>query len=79
MLTDIPTSEEIKKVVFSFEGSKALGPNGFPLLFFQWFWDIVGEDVEKAVKDFFCSRNILKELNATFLVLIPKKTWSARF
>ena len=29
-------------------------------------------DVSKAVQEFFGARNLLKELNATFLVLIPK-------
>ena len=30
------------------------------------------KDVVKAVQEFFGDRNLLKELNATFLVLIPK-------
>ncbi len=30
------------------------------------------KDVVKAVQEFFGAKNLLKELNATFLVLIPK-------
>lgn len=30
----IPSSNEIKRSVFSFEGNKAPGPDGFPFLFF---------------------------------------------
>lgn len=51
---------------------KAPGPNGFPTLFFQVFWDIVNQDLVMAIQEFFGARNLLKESNATFLVLIPK-------
>lgn len=33
---------------------------------------MVQQDVTKAVQEFFGARSLLKELNATFLVLIPK-------
>ena len=33
---------------------------------------MVKKDVTKVVQEFFGARNLLKELNATFLVLIPK-------
>lgn len=36
-LIDIPSKDEIKVVVFSFDGNKALGPDGFPLFFIQSF------------------------------------------
>ncbi|XP_057862711.1 uncharacterized protein LOC131071031 [Cryptomeria japonica] len=36
-LVAIPSEEEVGKAVFSFDGNKALGPNGFPLFFFQTF------------------------------------------
>ncbi|XP_059066266.1 uncharacterized protein LOC131857597 [Cryptomeria japonica] len=69
----IPSKEEIRSVVFSFDGSKAPGPYGFPMFFFQHFWEVVGEDVSNVVKEFFGARSIQKELNATFIFLIPKK------
>ena len=34
-LTSIPSVDEISKAAFSFEGDKALGLDGFPLLFFS--------------------------------------------
>lgn len=49
-LTAIPSTGEIKKVVFSFQGDKALGPDGFPMFFFQDLWHIVGEDTINVVK-----------------------------
>lgn len=36
-LTAIPSTGEIKNTVFSFQGDKALGPDGFPMFFFQDF------------------------------------------
>lgn len=68
----IPSSNEIKKVVLSFEGNKAPGLNGFPLLFFQSCWDIVALYGINATKEFFGCQRFLKELNATFIILIPK-------
>lgn len=68
----IPSKGEVKKVIISFDGNKALGPDGFPLLFFQTFWDILKRNVVKCVQEFIGARIILKELNATFLVMIPK-------
>lgn len=72
-LKAIPSNEEIKKVVFSFEGSKSPGPDGFPMFFFQMYWSVVGKDVTDAVKEFFGAKRILKEVNGTFISLIPKK------
>lgn len=72
MLVAIPSHLEIRKVVFSFEGNKAPGPDGFPMFFFQKLWDIVAKDVCNVVKEFFDARRILKEINSTFIVLILK-------
>ncbi|XP_059064706.1 uncharacterized protein LOC131856797 [Cryptomeria japonica] len=72
-LATIPSKEEIRSVVFSFDGSKAPGPDDFPMFFFQNFLEVVEKDVSNVVKEFFGARSLLKELNATFIVLIPKK------
>lgn len=71
-LTTIPSKDEIKAAVFSFKGNKAPGPDGFPMFVFQNFWHIVEEDVSNGVKEFFGARSLLKELNSTFIVLVPK-------
>ncbi|GJW07139.1 hypothetical protein Tco_1569562 [Tanacetum coccineum] len=39
-------------------------------------WDIVGHDVCKAVHDFFINGQLLKEINHTFIALIPKEVVS---
>lgn len=43
------------------------------------FWEIISKDVINATKEFFGSRKLLKELNSTFIVLIPKKPSAKRF
>ncbi|GJU50139.1 putative RNA-directed DNA polymerase, eukaryota, reverse transcriptase zinc-binding domain protein [Tanacetum coccineum] len=37
-------------------------------------WDVVGQDVCSAVKDFFVNGKLLKEINHTLFALIPKTT-----
>lgn len=36
------------------------------------YWEVIKDDLVKAVQEFFGTMNLLKEINATFLVLIPK-------
>ncbi|XP_057852323.1 uncharacterized protein LOC131062635 [Cryptomeria japonica] len=71
-LISIPSKDQIKVVVFSFKGNKASGPNGFLMFFFQKFWHIVEKDVSDGVKEYLWARNLIKELNSTFIVLVPK-------
>ena len=42
-------------------------------MFFHKYWHIIGANVCNGVKEFFGSRNILRELNGTFIALILKK------
>lgn len=64
--------EEVKQAIFQMGPLKAPGSDGFPGLFFQSYWDTVGEDVFSAVQDFLNEGNLLKEVNQTNIVLIPK-------
>ncbi|GKU95863.1 hypothetical protein SLEP1_g9166 [Rubroshorea leprosula] len=66
------SNAEIQAAVFQQGAFKALGVDGFPGCFFQQHWDLVGEDVCKAVKHFFENRLMLKEMNKTRITLIPK-------
>jgi len=66
------TNEEIKDAIFSMKDSKAPGPDGFNALLKKRAWNIVGSLVCAAVKSFFRSGRILREMNVTAISLIPK-------
>ena len=63
---------EIRAALFQMYPTKAPGPDGMPLEFFQKYWDVVGSDVCAAVRNFLHSGRLLKEVNFTHVYLIPK-------
>ena len=64
---------ELEKVVFNMKKGKAPGPDGFPIEFFQEFWEIIKFDLLEVVQESHRNKQMLKSLNSTFLALIPKK------
>lgn len=64
---------DLEGVVSSLPKGKAPGPDGFPAEFFQEFWDIISHDLLDVVHESYSNKEMLRALNATFLVLIPKK------
>ncbi|GJX07012.1 hypothetical protein Tco_0194944 [Tanacetum coccineum] len=62
------TNDEIKKAMFDIGDDKALGPNGYTSAY------TIGCDVCNAIRDLFGNGQLLKEINHTFLALIPKVT-----
>ena len=64
--------EEVKEAVFDLAPDKSPGPDGFPPFFFQKYWTLVGNSVIRAVQAFFHSGQLLREINHTFVALIPK-------
>ncbi|GJR19344.1 retrovirus-related pol polyprotein from transposon TNT 1-94 [Tanacetum coccineum] len=71
MVRDVK-DKEMKHAMFCIGYNKALGPDGFSAKFFKKAWHIVGEDVCKVVKEFFAKGQLLGELNATIISLVPK-------
>ena len=51
---------------------KAPGPDGMPPLFYQNYWNLVGNDVTKTILSYLNSATIPHPLNHTFITLIPK-------
>ena len=51
---------------------KSPGPDGLPPLFYKKYWKVVGHSVIKAVHNFFISGKMLKEVNYSYIVFIPK-------
>ena len=66
------TQEEIKNAIFSMNDSKAPGPDGFTFLFYKKARSIVGSDVIEAVKSFFNSGCMLREINCTIIAHVSK-------
>ncbi|GJY01145.1 hypothetical protein Tco_0359297 [Tanacetum coccineum] len=66
------TPKEVKDAIFLMGNDKAPGPDGFAAAFFKEAWDIIAEDVTKAIQEFFVNGCLLKELNHMIIALIPK-------
>lgn len=72
LLEAISTKRKIWNVVKDMPLTKAPGPDGMPALFFQTYWNIVGPDVVTMIQNVFRSGMILRDINRSFVVLIPK-------
>ena len=72
-LEEMFTEEEILAAISGLSGDKAPGPDGFPLTFWSFSWDFAKDEVLGFFKEFYEHNRFVKSLNATFLVLIPKK------
>ena len=72
-LEEMFSEEEIWAAVSGLNSEKAPGPDGFPIAFWSFSWDFVKNEVLGFFKEFHEQGRFVKQLNATFLVLIPKK------
>ena len=68
----VVTDEEIKAAMFEIDDNRAPGPDGYSSKFFKSAWNIIGSEVCKAVREFFWTWKLLKGINATRVILIPK-------
>ena len=64
--------EEITNAAFQLRSWKAPGPNGIPAMLFQKCWNTMGQRMIQATLSFLSTGYILKELNNTFITLVPK-------
>ncbi|CAA0829117.1 DNAse I-like superfamily protein, partial [Striga hermonthica] len=72
------TDEDIKSTLRGIEGDKSPGLDGYTSTFFLKSWDVVGNDLVAAIKEFFRSGSILKQWNHTGITLVPKSSHSSR-
>ncbi|KAK3189699.1 hypothetical protein Dsin_029260 [Dipteronia sinensis] len=72
MLEDEFSGEEVWLAVCSCDGNKAPGPDGLNLGFVRHNWAAIQEDFMKFIHEFHKDSSIVKELNKTFIALIPK-------
>ncbi|KAL2938255.1 LINE-1 retrotransposable element ORF2 protein [Bienertia sinuspersici] len=66
------SDKEIKQAIFSIPSNKAPGLDGYNSCFFKEAWSVVGQDVIRAVREFFASGKLLKEVSVTTLTMVPK-------
>ena len=64
--------DEVKRALFDIGNDKSSGPDGYTFAFFKKSWHIVGNDVCRAVKEFFLNGQLLQAINHTTLALLPK-------
>ncbi|RVW55438.1 Transposon TX1 uncharacterized 149 kDa protein [Vitis vinifera] len=68
------TKEEISKAIFQLDRDKASGPDGFTITVFKDCWDVIKEDLVRVFAEFHRSGIINQSTNASFIVLLPKKS-----
>ncbi|GKC34214.1 hypothetical protein Tco_1046598, partial [Tanacetum coccineum] len=61
------TNQEVKDAIFSMGNDKSPGPDGYTTAFFKEAWDVLANDVTRAVQEFFTNGKLLKELNHTII------------
>ncbi|XP_011100855.1 uncharacterized protein LOC105178968 [Sesamum indicum] len=66
------SADDVKQAMFDIADDKAPGPDGYSSRFFKAAWPVVGEEVTRAVLDFFSTGKLLKQIKSTILALIPK-------
>lgn len=66
------TIEEVKNAIWDCDSSSSPGPDGFTFGFFKENWEMVQGDIMKMMDEFHRHGRIVKDMNPTFMVLIPK-------
>jgi hypothetical protein len=64
---------ELKEAMFGSDASSAPEPNGFFFLFYQYFWDIVKDDLVQLLQYFYNNSLRVAKYNHTMLYLIPNE------
>ena len=66
------TREEVITALKQMHPTKALGPDGMSAIFFQKYWDVVGNDITCMVLNVLNSDMSIADINRTNITLIPK-------
>ena len=70
--------EEVVEAVFSMHPTKASGPDDMSAIFYQKYWDIIGNDITNTILNVLNSNASVAPLNQTNMALIPKTNSSAK-
>ncbi|GAU36844.1 hypothetical protein TSUD_213680 [Trifolium subterraneum] len=63
---------ECKRALFDMGPNKAPGEDGYPALFFQHYWEIVGDSLHQYVNQVWSNPSLISSINNTMLVVIHK-------
>ena len=66
------SDEEIKQGLDNIGNLKAPGHDGMPAVFYKAFWETIGDDVTKEVRNFLEGGPMPESWNDIVVVLIPK-------
>ncbi|KAK2654193.1 hypothetical protein Ddye_014049 [Dipteronia dyeriana] len=66
------SKDEVLEALHSCDGNKAPGPDGFNIKFIKDNWEVIEGDFMKFMDEFYRDGSIVKELNKTFIAVIPK-------
>ena len=72
------SEEEVKLATFDMEHNKAPGPDGFPVEFYQFFWEVVKLDLLNLFDEFHAGRLPIHSLIFGAITLLPKIVDAAR-
>ncbi|KAK0595713.1 hypothetical protein LWI29_009285 [Acer saccharum] len=64
--------DEVKEALASCDGNKAPGPDGFNIGFVKANWEVIEDDFLKFLEEFHRDGPVVKEINRSFIALIPK-------
>ena len=65
--------EELRRAIFQLGAVKAPGPDGFSILFYQVFWDLIKDDLFSVVTEFSSGNITFGALDYSYITLVPKK------
>lgn len=64
--------EEVEEAVWSCEGSKSPGPNGFNFTFIKPCWEILKEEIHVLANQFHNNAKLPKAFTSSFVAMIRK-------
>lgn len=71
-LTAKVSKEEVREAIFSIDADSAPGPDGMTGLFFQKFWEVIGDSVTQEIQEVFDRGVLPVGWNFTYICLLPK-------
>jgi len=63
---------ELEVALKCFSRDKSPGPDGWPMEFYIFFFDLIGSDILLAIQEYITYDRMYEGFNSTFLALIPK-------